>query len=178
MAFDEQIFKDLIENYLSNCVDLEIVDYVGKQNPVGPESLGVNIDVGETNSFDLRITNKGPLGLRNIVVRVASRRGKVTQSYSGLANEAGSHWTDPFLTSTDIRPFDLDPRQTILLQHDASGGPLFGYNAEETTGGADNARDVETLLTATIIKWDPFLKMDLEVANSPTATFDSFIQRS
>lgn len=178
MAFDEKAFKDMVENYLINCVELEIVDYIGVKNPIGSASLGVNIDVGETNSFDLRITNNGPLGLRNIVVRISSRRGKVTQSFSGLVDASGSHWTGPFLTSTDVRPFDLDPHQTHLLQHEVSGGPLFGYNAEETTGGADNARDVETLLSATIIKWDPYLKMVLGTVNSPTATFESFIQRS
>ncbi len=176
MAFDEQAFKEMLENYPNDCVEIEIIR-TSSPNPVlagGAGSLGVNIDVGETRSFNLQIINNGPIGLQNVFVEITSRRGKVSASYSGFA----AHWIGPFRTTLEVRPFNLAPHQTYLHKHEINNGDLFGYNAQEPTGGSDNARDIETLLTASIIKWEPDLKVGFELINGPTDTFDAFIQRS
>lgn len=179
MPFDQNTFQQMLDDYLTENVTIKIVDYTGDTNPIGGASLGVNVDVGETNSFDLRFTNNGNLGLLNVIVRVTSRRGRVSQNFSGLVNLAGSQWMAPWSNSMEVRPFNLAPNQTYLHRHAMSGGNLFGYVADEPTGGTDNNRDVETLLTATIIQWQPDMNnFILNVTKGPQDIWRNFIQRS
>ena len=177
MSCDVGAIQKILASYLSNCIELKIVNYLNDSNPAGV-GLGINIDKGETHSFDLSIKNNGSLGLRNVIVRVTSTRGKVTQTYFGSSSIVGGHWIGPFSNSIDVRPFDLNPHQHYLHQHNMSGGHLIGYNAEDTTAGSDNNRAIETLLTAQIVQWEPDFGADGISGKGPKVTFESFIQRS
>ncbi len=179
MSFDVTEFKQMLADYLDDCVEIRIMDYIGDTNPIGGPSQGVNIDVGETHSFDIEAKNNGSLGLMNVHVEIEARRGKVSNSWYGLINTAGSHWMAPWHTSMAVRAFNLDPGQSYLHKHETSGGHLFGYNAEEPTGGSDNNRDVEILLTAKIVAWQPDLsKFGFDTKNGPQDTWETFIQRT
>jgi hypothetical protein len=177
MAFDQAAFEQMLSDYLTDRVSLEIVDYYGDVNPIGAGSQGVNLDVGETHSFDLRIRNTGPIRLLNVIVRLTARHGGISLSFFGLVNVAGAHWLPPFGPSAMVRPFHLDPFQDLLLKHSASGGHLFGYKLQEPTAGTDNNREVETLLTATIESWEPDLG-SISAIKGPQALYRNFIQRS
>jgi len=172
MPFDPNAFNQMLENYLNDNITLEIVNYLN-------DGTGFNLDVGETKQFDLRITNKGNLGLLNVYVQVTSQRGIMSQSYFGFSSVIGGGWMDPWLNSITVRPFNLPANYTHLLRHENSGGPLFAYKATETTGGTDNNRDIETLLRARIAVWQPDLNIQLKTGKkTPTDAYDNFIQRS
>ena len=60
-----------------------------------------------------------------------------------------------------------------------SSGYLFGYIADETTGGDDNDRDIEDLLTARIAYWQPDVNsMIMKPTDGPQDVYRNFIQRS
>ena len=177
MSFDIDDFNQALESYLEDCVSLEF-ERSNIDNPIAGGSLGPNIDVGEIRSFNIRVTNSGPLGMLNVQIRVTSFHGQLSQSYSGFTSLAGSHWLGPFQTPIVVRAFNLGPNDTYV--HDGSQGRyLFGYNAQSTTGGSDNDRDIETLLIARIEDWQPdFRNVELTAGEGPKFTYDNFVQRS
>ena len=105
MPFDQAAFQQNLEDYLNDYVTLEIVNYTGDVNPIGGANQGVNIDVGEVNSFDLKIANDGDLGLLNVAVDIFAQRGRISGSFSGFAWLAGSQWMDPWDTSWQFNWF-------------------------------------------------------------------------
>ena len=179
MPFDQTAFNQMLEDYLNDNVELSIVDYSGDTNPIGGAALGVNIDVGETNSFDVRIKNNGSLGIINMAVRIKSHRGRVSGTFTGIVNLAGSQWSTPWTTNWVSRKFNVGPNSTLLLRHEMSGGYLFGYVADEPTGGTDNDRDIETLLEASVAYWQPDLNtLIMKPTDGPSDEYKNFIQRS
>ena len=59
MALQDKTIKELLDTYLNEYVTIKIINYIGDTNPSGGRDQGVNLDVGETHSFDLKIENKG-----------------------------------------------------------------------------------------------------------------------
>lgn len=180
MPFDMVAFEQSLHDYMANNFTIKIVDYYLDTQPIGGADQGVNFDVGEIHSFDLEYTNNGDLAILNLVSRVTCIHGRLSQSFSGFSSMAGSQWVSPWLPSIDVRPFHVGPNQSIKLRHETSGGQLFGYRLDEPTGGTDNNRDIETLLTATVKSWQPDLQ-NLVLAprkDAPQAVLRSFIQRS
>jgi hypothetical protein len=171
MPFNETDYRTMLESYAEECIELEL------QRWTGPDD-GVNVDVGEIYDFNLSVTNNGDLGVLNAVVGIQARHGMLSQSYWGFLGLAGEHWMGPWLPSIIVRPFDLDPNSTYTHTHESSGGRLFAFRADEPTGGTDNNRDVEDLVTATLVMWQPNLQKLYLRSGGPTDTWSDFIQRS
>jgi len=179
MPFDMNSLTQSLEEYLVQNVTIKIINYIGDTQPIGGVDQGVNFDVGETHSFDLQYANNGNLGILNLIANVKCKHGKLSTTFSGLSNLAGSQWTEPWNSSLDVRPCNLGPNETITWRHEQSGGHLLGYQLTSPTGGSDNNRDIETLLTAKIIRWQPDLQnLTLGTKRGPIDILESFIQRT
>ena len=171
MSFDQGSYVDMFKSYVSDCVEIELVRYLETDG-------GVNIDVGETVHFDLRVRNNGDLGLLNVYVGVQARRGQVSQSHFGPWDWAASHWME-FRDSMVLAPFNLGPNQQEKFHNPTSIGyvPFFAYRADEPTAGTDNDREIEDLVTATLLMWQPDVQKMWLQSTEPTDTFRDFVQR-
>ena len=177
MSFNLAAFQQMQKDYFADYVTVEIINYTGDRNPVGGADQGVNIDIGEVNSFDLVIRNTGMINLTNVDVKVTAYHGKVSGTFSGWVNLIGSQWIGPWATTWVTRKFNLAPLMGVFLKHETSGGNLFGYRADSTTGGTDNTRLVETLLMARIYRGTMNLGITLSQGQGPQDTFEDAIQR-
>lgn len=171
MSFDEKEYRAMLESYAADCVELEV-----KRGVVS--NTGVNVDVGEILDFNLRLKNNSNLGMLNVFVGIQARHGMLSQSYWGTTIMAGAHWMDPWQPAITVRPFNLAPNTNYIHSHETSGGSLFAFRADEPTGGTDNNRDVEDLVTATLVMWQPDLQKLYLQSREPTDTWRNFIQQS
>lgn len=116
----------------------------------------------------------------NVVTQVTTNnRGQVSNTNTGIGSDVFSGWID-FRDAIVMRPINLQPHQTFVMDHAVGTNRAFGYQANHVTGGTDNNRDIEPLISAKIISWEPDIQ-SLVVGN-PTgpnqAVFESFIQRT
>lgn len=179
MKTKESGYKELFEEYLNNQVTLKIIDYTGDRNPIGGRYQGVNFDVGEVHSLDIKIENRGDLGIINMVLEVLSNRGRISGSFSGHVNVAGSHWIGPWNKNWVSRKFNIKAKETITLRHERSGGHLFGYALDEPTNGSSGHYDTEDLLTTRVASWQPAINsLILKPKVGPMNKLTGFIQRN
>ncbi len=180
MKTGQNNFQALFEEYLINQVELKIIKYIGGDHPRGGKKLGSNFDTGEVHSFDIKITNKGELGILNMALSISANHGKISGSYSGHVNIVGSHWISPWNKNWISRKFNLKAKKTIILQHERSGGHLFGYSIQEPTkGGGGGSYETEDLLIAEVAYWQPDVNsLMFKPKNSPSDKLRGYIQRN
>ena len=179
MKTDQKSYRELFEEYLNNQVVLEIIGYSGGTNPIGGRDYGLNFDTGEVHAFDIKIQNKGNLGIVNMALMVSANHGRISGSFSGLANVAGSHWIAPWRKNWTTRRFNLKAKEAIWLKHEHSGGKLFGYAIDEPTPGSGGHYETEDLLTVRVAYWQPDINsVVLKPKDGPSDILTSFIQRN
>lgn len=179
MKANENGYKELFDEYLKNQIELRIVNYYNETHPIGGKNTGLNFDTGEVHSFDIEIKNKGDLGIVNMALRVRARRGRISGSFSGFVNLAGSHWIAPWYKNWLSRKFNLKPKETVTLKHEVSGGSLFGYALDEPTQGSGGRYETEDLLTAEVALWQPDIRnLTLKPKDGPVNKLTGFIQRN
>ena len=171
MSFNEKDYRALIESYPADCIELDL------QRWVGPDD-GINVDVGEIYDFNLHLKNNGDLGMLNVFVGIEARHGMLSQSYWGHSSVVGAHWMHPWLPSITVRPFNLPPLSSYTHRHETSGSRLFAFRADEPTAGTDNKRNIEDLVTATLLLWQPDLQNQYLKSQEPTNSWRDYIQRS
>lgn len=135
-------FAALVNKYAIDHVEVWVTWY--------PPSEGINVDVGEYVQCNVRIQNKGDLGLLDVRVLAEARHGVLSQSYFGHANVAGGHWLGPWTDKLLLRPINVAPKQTVDIVHESSGGKLFCYQATSPTAGSPGSRQQEELIRVSI----------------------------
>lgn len=179
MKTEQNNFHELLEEYFKTQVELKIIDYIGDTNPIGDRNLGVNFDTGEVHSFDIKIMNKGDLGILNMALIVSANHGQISGSYSGHVNIVGSHWIPPWNKNWISRKFNLKAKETLVLKHEHSGGNLFGYALKEPTKGSGGKYETEDLLHTKVAYWQPdFKNLILKPEDGPSDKLRGFIQRN
>lgn len=173
---DDALQNDLsqqLDAYAAACIELSIQAYYSVSNP----SLGHNIDVGEKHSFDIRVHNKGGLAIENLTIQIDCIHGEMSQTYVGASGVVSVGWGNAWNTSITIPYPRVGPHENILIGHPSGGPHLFGYHALEETGGSDNDRDREDLITATLKYATVRLDRAVKVLGNK-AVYNNFIQRT
>jgi len=179
METAQMSYRELFTEYLKNNIVLKIINYSGERNPIGGRDQGSNFDVEEVHSFDMKIENKGDLGIVNMALLVSARHGRISGSFSGLGNVAGSHWIAPWRKNWTTRRFNVKPKETVFLKHETSGGHLFGYALDETTKVTNGHYDTEDLITAIVASWQPDINnLVLKPKDGPSDKLAGFIQKN
>lgn len=125
MAFFDDMAVAL-ETYPVTDVELSIVDVV---------TPGSALNTGEVSTFRVQVTNRGPLNLTGVTVRVAGQHGAT------VANNAVSPFVSEFVTQ-ELPPINGHGGSQLTV-----GGPLK-FKAPAA------AQASSTLVKATIEAWD------------------------
>jgi hypothetical protein len=128
MAFFDDMNK-AVEDYPLTDVDLEIVDVV---------TPGSAINTGEISTFRVKVTNRGPLTLTGVTLRISGQNG-ATVANNGFA------------------PFVADFVTQALLLIDAHGGSQLTVGGPLKFKAPNTPQASKNLVKATLEDWNPTL---------------------
>lgn len=141
MAFFDDMTAAL-EAYPETNVTIEIVDVV---------LTGSALNVNETATFRVKVTNTGPLNLTGVTVKVAGLNGATVKSGSALAQFGPEFVSGEFATVAAHGGSQLSPGSVFSLKAPAS------------------AQAVKTLVKASLEAWDANLDHILLAHSDPLA---------
>lgn len=139
MAFFDDMTQ-AVENYPVTDVDLEIVDVV---------TPGSALNTGEISSFRVKVTNRGPLVLTGVTLRIRGQNGATVQN-----GGAASPFVAEFVTQE-------------LATIDAHGGSQLSVGSKLQFKAPANAQASKTLVKATLEDWNPLLDHLMNAHSDP-----------
>ncbi len=142
MAFFDDMSK-AVEDYPLNDVDLEIVEVV---------TPGSAINTSEISTFRVKVTNRGPLTLTGVTLRIRGQNGAT------VANNGA------------ISPFVAEFVTQELPLIDAHGGSQLTVGSPLKFKAPNTAQASKNLVKATLEDWNPTLDHLLNAHSRPLDT--------
>jgi hypothetical protein len=135
-----------LETYPETDVELEIFDVF-----IGGEDA---INVGETGGFRVRVTNNGPLDLKDVTVRVKGLNGTTVED-----NVPGAELVEEFVTATAFSLIEAQGGSVFT-------SPRLSFKApSEPSDG-----EPQNLIKVTLEDWDASLNHILVDQSNPLST--------
>lgn len=139
--FDEM--TQAVADYPVDNVDIEIVNVVTPGNAV---------NVNEVSTFRVKVTNRGPLVLTGVTLRIRGQNGATVQN-----GGAASPFVDEFVTQA-------------LPTIDAHGGSQLSVGSNMQFKAPGRAQASKNLVKATLEDWNPLLDHILNGHSDPLET--------